>query len=235
MKDKNTIVSAAYARHNAYMTMFSVIVTLFTVLCLDVIGRDSNYFLNHFMSEHVYDNNGAIMIGVFILMGISSLCYSFARFQLYSLSKNSIVVTTGTLVFGIGMFIGGCFNTSTPNMVDPKLLKIGDYHMIGISLAFMVGSLAQAFDFYPNFKRRTTTFLSYLSEILTTIGCLGFALLLLSHGHLDFIRGLIQRTWALGLLLWLFTEAHTIFWKSTLMEESEEIRSYPFDNHTIIN
>jgi hypothetical protein len=211
----------ALSRHSAFFTMTLIPAAMATVLALDIALIRENWLVSHFMSEHVGQGHGTLMTAVFIMMALSAWSYVVARHNNW-LVKNNLVVSICTFLFGLGLFTAGCFAMD----FDGKPANFGFWHNVGAGLAFLVATVAMLIDVWPvraDLAKKHK--LSLLALVLTLVGAVMFLLLLATRGALDPYKGLIQRTWAFGLLVWLATEAHQLFWTSSSESENVQVRS----------
>lgn len=210
----------ALARHTAFTSLFTAIVALVVALALDFTtlvplsaGQDVYNPIRQFLSYQVDAGSGQIMTGVFLLLAVAAWSYAVAAYLAPARHSNRLTLVA-TLLFGTGLFIGACFR-AVPNAeiaVKGWLKEVAILHNVGIGGGFIPAMVAAFLD-----QRRIVFgkvpgfFLTKLSFWLIVGGAVGTGLAVLV---LHDIAGLMQRLFVIGIVLWLVTEAHQLFWIS---------------------
>ena len=215
------------ARDTAFASMLAAIIALIVAVALDLTcivpvlsGNVSYNPIRDFLSYQVDAQSGQLMTGVFLLLAVAAWSFAIAAF-LAPNRPNIKILLGATFLFGAGLFIGACFRAvPKPELAAEPLMKINArLHDIGIGGGFVPAMLAAFMDQHKIVLGRVPGyFLTKLSFWLIVVGAVGTALaVLILHN----VAGLMQRCYVLGLVLWLITEAHQLFWSSTEKHSDE--------------
>lgn len=209
----------ALARHSAFASLLCSIVAMVTALALDLTflvpllaGAKVYSPVRDFLSYQVDEKSGVLMMGVFLLLAVSAWSYAAAAYLAPSRHTNRTTLLA-TFAFGCGLFVAGCFR-AVPNeeiAVDRWLRSVAWLHNIGVGVGFFPALLAAFLD------QRRVVFscpgfvLTKISFWLIVSGGLGTLTALALYPG---VAGLTQRLLVSGVVLWLATEAHQLFWSS---------------------
>ncbi|CAN5439269.1 hypothetical protein BH11ARM2_BH11ARM2_23150 [soil metagenome] len=210
----------ALARHTAFASLFAAVVALVVALALDfttlvplIEGQDVYNPIRDFLSYQVDAGSGQIMTGVFLLLAVAAWSYAAAAYLAPARHTNRVTLTA-TLLFGSGLFVGACFR-AVPNAeiaVAGWLKEVAILHNVGIGGGFIPAMFAAFIDQRKIvFGKVPGFFLTKLSFWLIVGGAVGTGIaVLVIHS----VAGLMQRCFVMGVVLWLATEAHQLFWSS---------------------
>jgi hypothetical protein len=216
-------------RDLAFASMFAALTATVVAVSLDLAyvvpllaGKNVYNPIRFFVSYQVDTQSGQIMTGAFLLLAVAAWSYAGAAY-LAPGRRSHWVVFIATLLFGSGLFVGACFRAvpAAEGEVDRWLRSLTRLHDIGIGGGFIPAMLGAFFDQYRIVLGRVPGYrLMKLSFGFIVAGGLGTVLALVLHIP---VAGLMQRVFILGIVLWLVTEAHQLFWRS--VESDAEDRS----------
>lgn len=218
--ENRAATNLALARHAAFVSLFAATVATIVALALDLAslvplmaGRDAYNPIRQFLSYQVVGGSGQIMTGVFLLLAVAAWSYAIAAFIAPSRPTNRTTLVAAFL-FGWGLFLGSCFRAVPPEEIaaDHWLTNVARLHNVGIGGGFLPAAVAAFLDQRRIVFGRVPGFaLTKLSFGLIVGGAVGTGLAMLAfHG----VAGLMQRVFVVGIVLWLATEAHQLFWIS---------------------
>ena len=211
----------ALARHIAFGSMFLAVVAILVAVALDltylvplIFGQPVYNPIREFISYQVdQTGSGPLMTGVFLTLAFAAWSYAAAAYLAPSRHTNRTTLLA-TFVFGWGLFVGACFR-AVPNAeiaVNGWLKNVAWLHDLGVGAGFVPAMVAAFLDQRKIVLGRIPGFfLTKLSFWLIVVGAFGtlFAVLFLRD-----VAGLMQRLYIVGIVLWLATEAHQLFWSS---------------------
>ena len=211
----------ALARHTAFASLLLSVVAILVAVALDltylvplIFGQRVYNPIREFISYQVdQQGSGPLMTGVFLTLAFAAWSYAAAAYLAPSRHTNRTTLLA-TFVFGWGLFVGACFR-AVPDAeiaVDHWLRNVAWLHDLGVGMGFVPAMVAAFLDQRRIVFRRTPGFLlTKLSFWLVVVGAFGtlFAVLFLRD-----VAGLMQRLYIMGIVLWLATEAHQLFWSS---------------------
>ena len=210
----------ALTRHASFASLFCALVAIVVAVALDLTflvpllaGENVYNPIRQFISYQVDQQSGPIMTGVFLLLAVAAWSYAAAAYLAPARHTNRINLLA-TFLFGWGIFLGASFR-AVPDAeiaVDHFLKGSARMHDLGVGFGFVPAMVAAFID-----QRRIVLgripgfFLTKLSFGMIVGGAVGTALaVLVFHG----VAGLMQRIFIIGIILWLATEAHQLFWSS---------------------
>ena len=218
--ENRAATNLALARHTAFASLFCSVVATLVAIALDLTflvplleGKKVYNPVRDFLSYQVDEQSGTLMTGVFLMLAVAAWSYAAAAFLAPARHTNRTTLLA-TFAFGWGLFVAACFRAvpSTEIAVDRWLKNVAWLHDIGVGAGFVPAMVAAFLDQRGIvFKRAPGFFLTKLSFWLIVVGAVGMLLALaFFHG----ILGLMQRFFVFGVVLWLATEAHQLFWSS---------------------
>ncbi len=210
----------ALARHIAFASLFCSLVAIVTAIALDMTfvipllsGQKVYNPIREFISYQVDQQSGPIMTGVFLLLAVAAWSYAAAAFLAPARHTNRINLLA-TFLFGLGVFVGASFR-AVPNAelaVDHWLKGSARLHDVGVGFGFVPAMTAAFIDQRRIVLGHTRGFLlTKISFWMILGGAIGTALAVLVFKD---VAGLMQRVYIMGIILWLATEAHQLFWSS---------------------
>ncbi|GEM_PF-4389265 len=214
----------ALARHTAFASLFCAVVAILVAVALDLTflipllaGEKVYNPLRDFLSYQVDEkSSGPLMTGVFLMLAVSAWSYAAAAY-LAPARHSDRRTLIATFFFGWGLFVAACFRAvpTAEVAVDRWLRGVAWLHDIGVGLGFVPAMVAAFLDQREVVFREKGFALTKLSFGLIVGGAFGvlFAVLFFRD-----VAGLMQRLFVMGIVLWLATEAHQLFWSSA--EES---------------
>lgn len=208
------------ARHLAFGSLFAAVVALIVGLALDLTslvpllaGQDVYNPIREFLSYQVDNQMGQLMTGVVLLLAVSAWSYAAAAFLAPGRDADRVTLVAAFL-FGWGLFVGACFRAvPTAELAVAQYLKnVSRLHTIGIGGGFLPAMLAAFVDQRRIVLDRVPGFvLTKISFWMIAVGAVTTALAMLLFQD---VAGLTQRLFVVGIVLWLATEAHQLFWIS---------------------
>lgn len=231
--DNRAATNLALARHLAFASMFGASVAFVVAVALDMTslvpllaGKDVYNPIHEFLSYQVDAQSGQLMTGVFLLLAVSAWSYAAAAYL--APSRHSTRTTLiATFLFGWGLFVGACFRAiPTAELEVNRWLKSeARLHTIGVGFGFVPAMVAAFLDQRAIALGRIPGFvLTKLSFWLILFGAVGTGLSVLFFRD---VAGLMQRIYVVGIVLWLVTEAHQLFWSSA---EAAHTTATPLDD-----
>ena len=210
----------ALARHLAFTSLFAAVVALIVALALDftslvplLAGQDVYNPIREFLSYQVDAQSGQLMTGVFLMLAVSAWSYAAAAYLAPERPINRLTLLA-TFLFGWGLFVGSCFRAvpSAEIAVAHWLKNVARLHNVGIGGGFIPATVAAFLDQRRIVLGKVSGFaLTKLSFWMIVGGAIGTAsAMLVFHS----VAGLMQRIFVAGVVLWLATEAHQLFWIS---------------------
>lgn len=223
----------ALARHTAFASLFCALVSIVVAVALDLTslvpllaGEKVYNPIRQFISYQVDTDSGTIMTGVFLLLAVAAWGYAAAAYLAPARHTNRINLVAAFL-FGWGLFVGASFRAVPDAQIaaDHFLKGSARMHDIGVGFGFIPAMLAAFIDQRRIVLGRIPGFLlTKVSFWAIVVGAVGTALaVLVFHG----IAGLMQRVYIIGIILWLATEAHQLFWTSA---EAAHVSPTPMDD-----
>jgi hypothetical protein len=209
----------ALAHHAAFASLFCSLVAMVTVLALDLTflvpllaGAQVYSPAREFMSYLVDEKTGPLMMGVFLLVAVSAWSYAAAAYLAPARHVNKTNLMA-TLWFGFGLFIAACFRAvpAAELEVNRWLRSESWLHDIGVGIGFGPAIIAAFLDQKEVVFKCPGFMLTKFSFWSMVVGAVGMSLALLFYQG---IAGLMQRVLVIGVLTWLATEAHQLFWSS---------------------
>jgi len=209
----------ALAHHAAFASLFCALVAVVTVLALDLTflipllaGAEVYSPAREFMSYLVDEKSGPLMMGVFLLVAVSAWSYAAAAYLAPARHTNRTNLLA-TLLFGCGLFVAASFRAvPTAELEVNRWLKSESWlHDIGIAIGFGPAMVAAFLDQKEVVFKCPGFLLTKISFWSIVVGAIGVVFALLFYQG---IAGLMQRVLAAGVLMWLATEAHQLFWSS---------------------
>jgi hypothetical protein len=209
----------ALAHHAAFASLFCALVAVVTVMALDLTflipllaGAQVYSPAREFLSYLVDEKSGPLMMGVFLLVAVSAWSYAAAAYLAPARHVNKTNLAA-TFLFGCGLFVAACFRAVPADelAVNRWLRSESWLHDIGVAIGFgpaIVAAVLDQKDVVFKCRGFLLTKISFWSMIVGAVG-VGFALLFYQG-----IAGLMQRVLVTGVLMWLATEAHQLFWSS---------------------
>jgi hypothetical protein len=208
------------AQNAAFASLFSAITGLIVVVALDLTsfvpllyGKSSYNPIRDFLSYQVDGQSGQLMTGALLLLATSSWSYALAQFFTPGQSYNRITLWA-TILFGFGLFVGACF-PAMPNAKhsgDMAFRMSSWLHDVGIGGGFIPAIIAAMVDQYKVVLRRTPGYLlTKMSFWMIVVGAVSTGCAVIACKG---VEGLTQRIFVLGVVLWLVTEAHQVFWRN---------------------
>ena len=223
----------ALARHTAFASMFCALVSIVVALALDftsiiplLAGKKAYNPIREFISYQVDTDSGTIMTGVFLLLAVAAWSYAGAAYLAPARHTNRTNLLA-TFLFGWGVFVGAAFRAVPQAEIaaDHFLKGSARMHDVGVGFGFVPAMLAAFMDQRRIvFGRVPGFFLTKLSFWMILVGAVGTALAVLAFKD---VAGLMQRVFIIGIILWLATEAHELFWLSA--EEAHRSKT-PLDD-----
>ncbi|RYG25814.1 DUF998 domain-containing protein [bacterium] len=215
----NIVVKSALAHHAAFASLFCALVAIVTVLALDLTflipltaGAQVYSPAREFLSYLVDEKTGPLMMGVFLLVAVSAWSYAAAAHLAPSRhsSKTNLVAT---FLFGCGLFVAAAFRAVPADELEVNrwLQRESWLHDIGVAIGFGPAMIAAFLDQKNVVFKCPGFLLTKVSFWCMVVGAIGVAFALLFYQG---IAGLMQRVLVVGVLMWLATEAHQLFWSS---------------------
>lgn len=218
----------ALARHIAFASLFCSLVAIVTALALDLTfliplmaGQKVYNPIREFISYQVDQPSGPVMIGVFLLLAVAAWSYATAAYLAPARHTNRINLLA-TFLFGWGLFVGAAFRAvPTAELAVAGFLKgSARMHDVGVGLGFVPAMVAAFLDQRRIVLGRAPGFLlTKVSFWMIVVGAFGTAGAMLAFQG---VAGLMQRVYIIGIILWLATEAHELFWMSAEAAHSSE-------------
>lgn len=210
----------ALARHTAFASLFCSVVAILVAVALDLTflvplleGERVYNPIRDFLSYQVDEQSGPLMTGVFLLLAVAAWGYAAAAYLAPARHTNRTTLFA-TFVFGWGLFVAACFRAvpTAEIAVDRWLRNVAWLHDIGVGLGFVPAMVAAYLDQRQVvFKRMPGFFLTKVSFWLIVTGTVG---MLAALAFFPGVLGLMQRLFVMGVVLWMATEAHQLFWIS---------------------
>lgn len=223
----------ALARHTAFASLFCALVSIVVALALDftsivplLAGKHAYNPIREFISYQVDTDSGTIMTGVFLLLAVAAWGYATAAYLAPARHTNRTNLLA-TLLFGWGLFVGAAFRAVPEAEIAASGFLRGSarMHDVGVGLGFVPAMLAAFIDQRRIVLGRVPGFLlTKLSFWMIVVGAFGVAFAVL---FLRDVAGLMQRIYIVGIILWLATEAHELFWMSA---EEAHLSKTPLDD-----
>lgn len=231
--ENRAATNLALARHTAFASMFGAMTALVVAVALDLTslvplmaGKNVYNPIREFLSYQVDAQSGQLMTGVFLLLAVSAWSYALAATLAPSRHLNRTTLLA-TFLFGWGLFVGACFRAvpSAEISVDHWLKSVARLHDVGVGVGFAPAMLAAFIDQRRIvLGRKPGFFLTKLSFWTIVGGAVGTGLAVLVFRD---VAGLMQRIFVTGIVLWLVTEAHQLFWTSA---EAAHVSATPLDD-----
>lgn len=223
----------ALARHTAFASLFCSLVAIVVAVALDLtflvplMGGAKVYNpIRDFISYQVDEKSGPVMTGVFLLLAVAAWSYAAAAYLAPARHTNRVNLLA-TFVFGWGLFVGAAFRAvpTAEIAVDHFLKGSARMHDVGVGLGFVPAMVAAFLDQRKIVLGRVPGYaLTKVSFWMIVVGAVGTGLAVLFFRD---VAGLMQRIYIVGIILWLATEAHELFWISA--EEAHASRT-PLDD-----
>ncbi len=223
----------ALSRHVAFASLFCSLVAIVTALALDLTfliplmaGQNVYNPIREFISYQVDQPSGPIMIGVFLLLAVAAWGYAAAAYLAPARHTNRVNLLA-TFLFGWGLFVGAAFRAvpAAELAVAGFLKGSARMHDVGVGLGFVPAMVAAFLDQRQIvFGRHKGFLLTKVSFWMILLGAIGTALAVLLFKD---VAGLMQRVYIIGIILWLATEAHELFWMSA---EAAQGSATPLDD-----
>jgi hypothetical protein len=210
----------ALAQHAAFASEFGALAGLVVALALDftsivplLYGKSSYNPVRDFLSYQADGQSGQLMTAAFLLLATSSWSYALSLYATPKYRYNPIAFWA-TILFGAGLFIGACFpaQPDAKHSADAALRTSSWLHDIGIGGGFIPAIIAAIIDQRKIVLGRIQGYLLTKISFWMIVGgaiSTGVAVLALKG-----VEGLTQRILVIGVILWIVTEAHQLFWKN---------------------
>lgn len=231
--ENRAATNLALARHTAFASMFGAVSAFVIALALDMTslvpllaGQKVYNPIREFLSYQVDADSGQLMTGVFLLLAVSAWSYATAAY-LAPTRHSTRTTLVATFLFGWGLFVGACFRAvpTAELEVNRWLQSESRLHTIGVGFGFVPAMVAAFIDQRRIVLGRAPGFhLTKLSFWMILFGAVGTGLSVLFYRD---VAGLMQRIFVAGIVLWLVTEAHQLFWSSA---EAAHVSPTPLDD-----
>jgi hypothetical protein len=209
------------AQHAAFASAFGALAALIIALALDftsvipwLYGYRSYNPIRDFLSYQADGQSGQLMTAAFLLLATSSWSYAVGQFVTPEYRYNRITLWA-TFLFGLGLFVGASFPAQPggKHSADAAIRLSSFLHDLGIVGGFVPAIAAAMVDQHRiGLGRIRGYLLTQISFWMIVVGAIstGFAVLAFKA-----VEGLTQRVLVIGVVLWLVTEAHQLFWKNS--------------------
>lgn len=208
------------AQHAAFAAAFGALAALIVALALDftsvipwVYGKSSYNPVRDFLSYQADGQSGQLMTAAFLVLATASWSYAVGQFATPDFRYNRVTLWA-TFLFGLGLFVGASFRAQpdAKQSADAAVRASSYLHDLGIGGGFIPAILAAVIDQQKIVLGRVRGYVLTKISFWMIVG--GGASTGLAVLCFQAVEGLTQRILVIGVVLWLVTEAHQLFWRN---------------------